>query len=195
VCNLAGISEQTYYNWRNRGLAESGRVASNPRFSVRQDEQIYVEFFEATTHAQAEARQAAVGSIRQAYNLSGIKTRNVTTKTTTETRLRKKRNPDGSVEEIPYAQTRTETTETITHYPADWRAAVEFLKRRDSANWSDKVTITLEDMRNQAVADIRAGKLSYEALAAEDKSLADELFTSAGVPIEAGTGQTTQRPD
>ena len=114
----------------------------------------------------------------------------MTTKTTTETRLRKVINTDGAIEEKPYQWTKTETTEAIIHHPPDWRAGIEYLKRRDSANWSDKITVTIEDMRQQAILDIQAGKLTYESLAAEDESLADELFASAGVPVEARTGAT-----
>lgn len=45
-------------------------------------------------------------------------------------------------------------------------------------------TVKIEDWRTQAIADIRAGKIPYEALAdAFDQSLAAELFAAAGVPI------------
>jgi phage terminase small subunit len=44
--------------------------------------------------------------------------------------------------------------------------------------------IRIDDWRTQAVADIRAGNLPFEALAgAFDESLATELFRAAGVPI------------
>jgi phage terminase small subunit len=50
--------------------------------------------------------------------------------------------------------------------------------------WTEKVQI--DDWRTQAVADIRAGKIAYEALAdAFDTGLAAELFAEAGVPVQA----------
>lgn len=190
ACQHVGIHETTYYLWRNRGQAELDRLEANPNARERKSEQPFVEFLKDTTRAQAEARRAAVASIRQAYGLRGITTENVTTKTVSETKLRKKRLPDGTVVEEPYTWTRTETTKTVSQYPSDWRAAMEFLKRRDKENWSDKIVVSIEDLRQKAIEDIRAGRLTYEALAAEDKSLADELFASAGVPIETGTRQS-----
>ena len=50
-------------------------------------------------------------------------------------------------------------------------------------------TVKIEDWRTQAIADIRAGKIPFEALAeAFDIDLATELFKSAGVPIQVGEG-------
>lgn len=46
-------------------------------------------------------------------------------------------------------------------------------------------TVKIEDWRTQAIADIRAGKIPFEALAdAFDTNLAAELFAAAGVPIQ-----------
>lgn len=51
-------------------------------------------------------------------------------------------------------------------------------------------TIKIEDWRTQAIADIRAGKIPYEALAdAFDESLAAELFAAAGVSVSIGEGE------
>lgn len=189
ACQHVGIAERTYYEWRTRGQAESERLDS-PNARPRKDEQPYLQFLQDTTRAQAEARRAAVASVRQAYGLRGITTENVTTKTVSETKLRKKKLPDGSIVEEPYTWTRTETTKTIAQYPSDWRAAMEFLKRRDKENWSDKLVVSIEDLRNKAIEDIRAGRLSYEALAEVDRTLADELFTSAIATGEARTRQS-----
>lgn len=50
-------------------------------------------------------------------------------------------------------------------------------------------TVKIEDWRTQAIADIRAGKIPYEALAdAFDTDLAAQLFAAAGVPIQTGQG-------
>lgn len=47
--------------------------------------------------------------------------------------------------------------------------------------------LRVDDWRSQAIADIRMGKISYEALAsAFDTSLAAELFAAAGVPVSVG---------
>lgn len=44
--------------------------------------------------------------------------------------------------------------------------------------------VKIEDWRTQAIADIKAGRIEYDVLAASfDADLATELFTLAGVPI------------
>lgn len=53
-----------------------------------------------------------------------------------------------------------------------------------------KTNVTVEDWRTQAVADIRAGKLTYAALAqAFDHSLAAELFAAAGISVSTGQSE------
>lgn len=48
-------------------------------------------------------------------------------------------------------------------------------------------TIKIDDWRSQAIADIRAGLIPYDALAeAFDHDLASELFAAAGIPVQAG---------
>lgn len=165
VCELAGISQETYFQW-----------VKKPEFS------------EAITQAQAKARRAAVVAVR--VNLAD--TRNKVTETVTfeETRLRWRKTKDsaGNVigeEQQPYTYRKTTVMNRETLIPPDWRAGIEYLKRRDNRNWSDKITVTFDDLRNQAVNDIRAGILTYEAIAAEDDELAQQLFELAGVPIEA----------
>jgi phage terminase small subunit len=54
-------------------------------------------------------------------------------------------------------------------------------------------TVKIEDWRTQAIADIRAGRIQYPALAeAFDDSLAAQLFAAAGVPISAGESEATE---
>lgn len=49
-------------------------------------------------------------------------------------------------------------------------------------------TIRIEDVREQAVADIRAGRITYPALveALNDTELANDLFRRAGIAVEVG---------
>lgn len=54
-------------------------------------------------------------------------------------------------------------------------------------------TIKIEDWRTQAIADIRAGKISYEALAdAFEPSFAAELFAAAGISIQVAESNRAQ---
>lgn len=50
--------------------------------------------------------------------------------------------------------------------------------------------VRVDDWRSDAIADIKAGKISFEALAdAFDRELATELFRSAGIPVQIGAGE------
>lgn len=67
ACDLAGLSHQSFYNWRERGQDELRRVENgHPNCQVRQDEQPFVEFLEATTRAIAESEEQLVGNINDA---------------------------------------------------------------------------------------------------------------------------------
>jgi hypothetical protein len=58
------------------------------------------------------------------------------TETTTETRLRTIKREDGSTEQIPYEHTKETVKRIVSHQPGDWRAAMEYLARRDPAKWA-----------------------------------------------------------
>lgn len=123
ACARVGISPPTFYNWVNAGQsAESGA---------------HFEFFNAVTHAQSSARVKAVAAIRNA--IVGAEQNDDTTETVTEIRLRKSK--EG--EQVPYEYTKTVRRKTVVNYPPDWRAAIEYLKRRDNKNWSDRVQVDL----------------------------------------------------
>jgi len=92
------------------------------------------DFLEAVNRAQTNAHLAAVGAIR--YAIQGHPEESTTTETYTETRLDKKGNP--------YDHKRTVTKRTVAHVAPDWRAAIDYLKRRDPEHWSDKLNITIE---------------------------------------------------
>lgn len=164
VCQHVGIAEQTYYNWKAR--AEEG-------------EPEYLEFLEATTRAQAHAKATAIKTLKTA--MQPYEQTTVTREIFTETRM----TPGG----FPYEYKRQLERTAVTHYQGDWHAAVEYLKRRHYDEWGDKARI--DDWRSQAIADIKAGIIAFEALAeAFDESLATELFKAAGVPVSVGQGAT-----
>ncbi|MFN8452015.1 MAG: terminase small subunit [Anaerolineae bacterium] len=55
--------------------------------------------------------------------------------------------------------------------------------------WTDKVQV--DDWRLQAIEDIRAGNIDYDALAeAFDRDLASELFTAAGKTVQVSEGES-----
>lgn len=120
TCDTVGISKQNFYNWLNRGeAAKTG---------------LYFDFFDAVTRAQA---QGLVTAAECFYNgTQPSQTKSVMTETVEETRLRKVKDADGKMVEEPYTYKRTITRKTTTHMPGDWRAAMEYLARRDPENWA-----------------------------------------------------------
>lgn len=157
TCGRVGISETAYYNWLNRGASGN--------------ETLYLEFVEAITRAQSAARVNAVAAIRTA--VLGAEQTSDDTETVTETRLRK----GDKGEQVPYEYTKTIRRKTLTKYPPDWRAAIEYLKRRDNKNWSDRVQVDLN-------IDITIIQRTIAAL--EEAGIdATDFFTKAIARVEA----------
>lgn len=163
ACAHVGVSEASYYNWLARGKA---------------GEEPFVEFLEAIHRAQGEAKVTAIETLRtamQPYNQT-----QTVTETLVETRLAR----DGT----PYNYTRTTTRKTVTRFQGDWRAAVEYLKRRYPGEWSEHVQV--HDFRTQAIDLIKRGELGFDELVEEfnDRNLALELFGAAGIAVPIGEG-------
>jgi hypothetical protein len=120
TCDSVGIKKQTFYNWMKRGEKEK--------------EGEFFDFFDAATRAIADGLITATIRFREGMNPSQQEA--VTTETSIETRLRKVKTTDGKIVEEPYEYKKTVTRKTVTHVPGDWRAAMEYLARRDPENWA-----------------------------------------------------------
>lgn len=67
ACDLAGVSHQVFYNWRERGKDELERVQEgHTNCKVRQEEQKFVDFLEATTRARAQSEKVMAEHITEA---------------------------------------------------------------------------------------------------------------------------------
>lgn len=115
ACAHVGITENTFFTWVNTKS----------------------EFSKSVTYAQQQARLAAVLAIKQAVR--GVQQTSNTTETFTETRTRL--NKAGEV--VPYDYKRTAVKQTVTNLAPDWRAAIEYLKRRDPEHWSERQQIEM----------------------------------------------------
>lgn len=138
TCDAVGMSFTTFNNWENRGKAETlRREGSGIKEHSKQwdQEQLFVEFLEAVTHAQAWGLVVAAANFRAGMNPSQTETE--ATDTTTETRLRQIKRPDGTIEQVPYEHTKTVRKSSITTTPGDWRCAKDYLSRRDPKNWAE----------------------------------------------------------
>ena len=136
-CDYVGISTVTYYNWINRGTAEQERRENNgvkEGTKKWESEQIFLDFFNEATRAQAEGLVNASVMFRAGMNPSKVVTD--TTVTNTETRLRRIKHADGTEEQVPYEYVKREDRKAVTYNPGDWRAAMEYLARRDPDNWA-----------------------------------------------------------
>ena len=66
ACQQAGISDDTYYNWMNRGKKELERVAQSPGRRVRRSERKYVNFYLNVCEANAFSEDELVKLWRRA---------------------------------------------------------------------------------------------------------------------------------
>lgn len=64
ACGRAGISDQTFLNWRNAGQAAAAKRENGDELS--KDEQTYLRFWEATEAAEAEAEAMMTSAIYEA---------------------------------------------------------------------------------------------------------------------------------
>lgn len=115
ACAAAGIDQSTFYKWLN-----------DPKKAA---------FKQAVEEAEAEARRNATAAVTAAYNPQE-EIRTVTDRIE-ETRFDK----DGN----PYQYVSVKTHTTVIQRPGDWRAGIEFLRRRDKENWSDRRELTGKD--------------------------------------------------
>jgi hypothetical protein len=194
VCAFASISEWTYYNWVAIGNAYNDGIDHERMPRLIKDRKALSQFSQNVTYARASAHIKASSTLRGAMSETQSKTN--TTETTIETRLRKIKKQDGSVEEVPYDYQKTITRQGVTTHPPDWRAAVEFLKRRDSDKWSDKHTLVLDDWRTRLLEDIQKGTVVLPDViqafggqedfvnAINEPSLATQLFAAAGLQLQ-----------
>lgn len=91
------------------------------------------EFADAVTYAQGQAKVSATAAIKSA--IKGTEQVADTEEVFTETRIDKSGKP--------YEYRRTKQSRTVTHLAPDWRAAIEYLKRRDPANWAENVKLSV----------------------------------------------------
>jgi len=167
ACAYVGIHRDSFYEWMRRG--EAG-------------DELYADFSDAIHRARNSAKVAAIETLRNA--MSPYKTTTTTTETFIETRLDRHGNP--------YEYKRVKESKAVTVYAGDWRAAVEYLKRRFFDEWGDRQKN--DDWRSDAIALIKRGEVTYDAIAEafNDHSLAAELFAAAGVTVQVGAGEADQ---
>lgn len=161
ACRHAGIHPDTYYEWLKRG------EAGEPPFS---------DFSDAATRALVDAKVTAIGTLRSA--MSPYRETSTTTETFTETKLNRKGEP--------YDYKRETKRETVSLYAGDWRAAVEYLKRRAPDEWSEKHILELNlppDLLKRFVdAANAAGVSAGDALEAFVQELASADSSPGGSP-------------
>lgn len=132
TCDAVGIAKSTFHDWVKRG--EAG------------DEAPFSEFSDAVSRAYNAAKVKAIGTLRAA--MSPYNQTQTVKKTFTETRLTR-----GGV---PYEYKRVEETKSVTRYNGDWKAAVEYLKRRHPDEWSERFEHTGKDGADLFDAELRA---------------------------------------
>lgn len=139
----AGISEALFYEWLKKGgKAKSGE---------------FLEFLEAVTRAEAECEIQNVAILKKAA--AGYKSRIVTTKTKSHTEIVRKADgepltdAEGNPKTVVVAVTETTIRESDEF---DWRAALEWLKRRNPADWSESAQSEFDDEISELMALLAA---------------------------------------
>lgn len=127
VCAAVGIAERTFYTWLQDGREEKSEAK--------------MQFLQSVTRARAQANLVAIESVRLGMLPSQITVD--ATETIKETRL----NKNGQ----PYTYEKTVSRRQLTKQPGDWKAGIEFLKRRDPDHWSEKIVISLSPEDLEAV--------------------------------------------
>lgn len=127
----AGVSHQTVRNWLKLGK--------------EQTEGEFFDFFEGFTRARDKAELAAITAFRT--GLTATSEVKVNTEEFSETRLDR--------EGKPYTYKRTRTTKSEIKRPADWRAGLAWLERRNANRWMQKTQTEISG-RNGSPIEIRA---------------------------------------
>ena len=159
ICNYVGIGESTYYQWLAVGNAYLDGEEHNKMPRLVKDREALAEFALTVIRAQSAGMVHAVARFRDGMNPSESNTTHV--EVSTETRLRTIRHPDGRVEELPYEHTKRTEKQIVARSPGDWRAAMEYLGRRNPEEWARQkidAEITVTDF-DKLLCALRGGEL------------------------------------
>lgn len=129
----AGISKSLFYEWIQKGeKAKSGE---------------FLDFLDAVTRAEAECEVQNVAILKKAASGWDTKATRTKTKSYQEIYLKDDGTPVLGEDGKPLRKIVTETeTVTTEGREFDWRASLEWLKRRKRADWGDSLDIrTLDD--------------------------------------------------
>lgn len=105
----------------------------------------YIKTISDFSDMVTRAKSAALSKAVQAFASGLERTKTVSVKTTEfkETRIRRSKDKDGNVIEVPYTYSKVTENKEIAEAPPDWRAGEAWLKRRDAKNWSEKLQIEI----------------------------------------------------
>lgn len=135
ACGYAGIHKDTFYEWKKQ----------------------YSDFSDAVTRAESECAVRNGAILQKAAN--GYDTVEVRTTEKIAYRERTLRHPDGTVEEIKEPVPYTEVV-TTRGREFDWRASLEWLKRRRKEEWSERQELQAEiETRDTATRESLKRKL------------------------------------
>lgn len=143
TCDSVGLGERTFHQWVAVGKSHLAGENHEKMPHKIADREALAQFSQETTRARSDGLIHAAISFRAGMNPS--KTVIEHTEITTETRLRTIKNEDGSTEQVPYQHIKETSKDIITNHPGDWRAAMEYLARRDPDEWArQKIQIDVE---------------------------------------------------
>lgn len=174
ACELCGVAPSTFYHWLQVGKAVKGlepMPANAPESEERRD--LCLVFLDTVTRARATARLNAIKAIKAA--IDGAKGKETTVIEFEETRLKR----DGT----EYIYRRKSTSNKTIDLVPNPQIALEYLARRDKAEWSPRSETMSIDFNLEVIRAIQAGEVDYSTLMEEFHNEAQVLawFREAGV--------------
>lgn len=135
-----GVDYRTLLNW-----VEAGEKAKSGEF---------FQFFQALTRVEAEVELRNTSVMAKAA--AGWDAGSVKVTTRSVVKIKRTVHPDGTIVDEPVVLQLTSREETTTK-EFDWRAALEFLKRRRREDWGDHVNVDLDREIAQLLAQLAGG--------------------------------------
>lgn len=155
AARYAGIAESRFYDWMKRGEQE--------------EKGQFREFRETVLKTEAECEVRNISIIQKAA--FGYNTKTTRTKTTSYVRtvLGPDKKPLTGKDGNPIQEVVTETeTVTTTGHEFDWRASLEWAKRRNRLEWGDSIDIN--KLPTEQLLELLLITASHEAAETEDRN-------------------------
>ena len=67
VCNLMGFTRPTFWSWSEKGKRLSLAIETGKRKTIKEEEELFISFYQETTKARANSRMRAIDAVRGSF--------------------------------------------------------------------------------------------------------------------------------